>query len=122
MGCGLSGFLRLTGLGRPASEHIFPGHAGGNAGRFPGDTAGSRDWGGTPPAEFLAQGIALEQGGDFDTRMQAYSDLLDLWDDLVPAILLYRPVEAYGVRKNLDWTPYTFFYMDFREGNVKDNM
>jgi len=48
-------------------------------------------------------------------------DLLDLWDDLVPAILLYRPVEAYGVRKDLEWTPYTFFYMDFRAANVKDN-
>jgi len=25
------------------------------------------------------------------------------------------------VRKDLEWTPYTFFYMDFRADNVKDN-
>ena len=80
-----------------------------------------KDWGGTPPDEFLALGTAIEQGSDFATRKQAYSDLLDLWDDLVPAILLYRPVEAYGVRKDLEWTPYTFFYMDFRANAVKDN-
>jgi peptide/nickel transport system substrate-binding protein len=80
-----------------------------------------KDWGGTPPPEFLKLGTDIEQGSDFDTRKQAYSDLLALWDDLVPAILLYRPVEAYGVRKSLDWQPYTFFYMDFRAANVKDN-
>ncbi len=80
-----------------------------------------KDWGGTPPDSFLALGTAIEQGSDFETRLQAYKDLLDLWDELVPAILLYRPVEAYGVRKNLDWTPYSFFYMDFRAANVQDN-
>jgi len=80
-----------------------------------------KDWGGAPPAEFAALGTAIEQGSDFATRKQAYSDLLDLWDELVPAILLYRPVEAYGVRKDLDWTPYTFFYMDFRAANISDN-
>ena len=80
-----------------------------------------KDWGGTPPPEFLKLGTDIEQGSDFATRKAAYSDLLALWDDLVPAILLYRPVEAYGVRKSLDWQPYTFFYMDFRAANVKDN-
>jgi len=60
-----------------------------------------KDWGGAPPAEFAAFGTAIEQGSDFDTRMKAYMDLLNLWDDLVPAILLYRPVEVYGVRKSL---------------------
>ncbi len=81
-----------------------------------------QDWpGGTPPAEFMALGTAIEQGSDFATRKQAYDDLLELWDDLVPAMLLQRPVEAYGVRKSLEWQPYTFFYMDFRANNVKDN-
>ncbi len=80
-----------------------------------------KDWGGTPPDDFLAYGTAIEQGSDYETRLAAYKNLLDLWDELVPAILLYRPVEAYGVRKDLDWQPYTFFYMDFRAANVSDN-
>ena len=25
------------------------------------------------------------------------------------------------MRKDLEWQPYTFFYMDFRANNVKDN-
>ena len=84
-------------------------------------SGGRKDWGGTAPAEFLKLGTDIEQGADFDTRKKAYGDLLDLWDDLVPAILLYRPVEAYGLHKSLDWQPYTFFYMDFRAANVRDN-
>ncbi|WP_114286696.1 ABC transporter substrate-binding protein [Candidatus Halocynthiibacter alkanivorans] len=80
-----------------------------------------KDWGGTAPAEFLKLGTDIEQGSDFATRKTAYGDLLELWDDLVPAILLYRPVEAYGVRKGLEWQPYTIFYMDFRAANFKDN-
>lgn len=106
-----------------ASDNMWMTDPGGGMWFSWGREGGHRlkDWGGTPPAEFAALGTAIEQGSDFDTRQQAYSDLLDLWDDLVPAILLYRPVEAYGVRKDLDWQPYTFFYMDFRSANVKDN-
>ncbi len=106
-----------------ASDNMWMTDPGGGMWFSWGREGGHRlkDWGGTPPAEFAALGTAIEQGSDFATRKQAYSDLLDLWDDLVPAILLYRPVEAYGVRKNLEWQPYTFFYMDFRAANVKDN-
>ncbi len=81
-----------------------------------------QDWpNGEVPAEFLALGTAIEQGSDFATRKAAYDALLEYWDEEVPAMLLQRPVEAYGVRKSLEWTPYTFFYMDFRAGAVKDN-
>lgn len=106
-----------------ASDNMWMTDPGGGMWFSWGREGGHRlkDWGGTPPAEFLKLGTDIEQGSDFATRKQAYSDLLDLWDDLVPAILLYRPVEAYGVRKSLDWQPYTFFYMDFRAANFKDN-
>ena len=106
-----------------ASDNMWMTDPGGGMWFSWGREGGHRlkDWGGTPPAEFAALGTAIEQGSDFDTRQKAYGDLLDLWDDLVPAILLYRPVEAYGVRKDLDWSPYTFFYMDFRANNVVDN-
>ena len=41
------------------------------------------------------------------------------FDDLVPAILLYRAVEAYGVRKTLKWQPYSHYFMDFRSYNIE---
>ncbi len=106
-----------------ASDNMWMTDPGGGMWFSWGREGGHRlkDWGGTPPDSFLKLGTDIEQGSDFATRKQAYSDLLDLWDDLVPAILLYRPVEAYGVRKSLEWQPYTFFYMDFRANNVKDN-
>ncbi len=106
-----------------ASDNMWMTDPGGGKWFSWGREGGHRlkDWGGTPPAEFAALVTAIEQGSDFATRKQAYCDLLDLWDDLVPAILLYRPVEAYGVRKNLEWQPYTFFDMDCRAANVKDN-
>ncbi len=106
-----------------ASDNMWMTDPGGGMWFSWGRVGGHRlkDWGGTAPAEFLKLGTDIEQGADFDTRKKAYLDLLDLWDDLVPAILLYRPVEAYGVRKDLDWKPYTFFYMDFRAHNIKDN-
>lgn len=80
-----------------------------------------KDWGGAPPAEFAALGVNLETSSDFEVRKKAFTDLLDMFDDLVPAILLYRSVEAYGVRKNLTWQPYAHYFMDFRAYNIKDN-
>jgi len=78
-----------------------------------------KDWTeGAPPAEFVALGVKLETSSDFDVRKKAYNDLLDMFDDLVPAILLYRSVEVYGVRKNLKWQPYSHYYMDFRAFNI----
>jgi len=117
------GLMGQEGDAYNASDNMWMTDPGGGMWFSWGREGGHRlkDWGGAPPAEFAALGTAIEQGSDFDTRQQAYSDLLDLWDDLVPAILLYRPVEAYGVRKDLEWTPYTFFYMDFRANNFKDN-
>ena len=43
------------------------------------------------------------------------------FDDLVPASgsLLYRAVEAYGVRKTLKWQPYSHYFMDFRSYNIE---
>ncbi len=44
--------------------------------------------------------------------------MLDAWEDECPATILYQPLESYGVRKNVNWRPYTFYFMDLRPDNL----
>ena len=72
-----------------------------------------------PPQAFLDLGQTLQTSFDKAERRTAYQKMLDIWEDETPAILLYRPVESYGVRKNIAWRPYTMYWMDFRGFNVR---
>jgi len=119
------GQMGKEGDGYATSDHMWMTDPGGGMWFSWGREGGHRlqDWpeSGVVPDNFLALGTAIEQGSDFATRKAAYDALLDLWDEEVPAIILYRAVEAYGVRKNIDWQPYPFFYIDFRANNFQDN-
>ena len=44
--------------------------------------------------------------------------MLEIWEDEVPAMLLYRPVEIYGVRDDIQWQNYGMYWMDFRDYNI----
>lgn len=72
-----------------------------------------------PPQAFLDLGQTLQTSFDTAERRVAYQKMLDIWEDETPAILLYRPVESYGVRKNIEWRPYTMYWMDFRDFNFR---
>ena len=63
-------------------------------------------------------GAILEQTLDSEMRIQAFHEGLDEWQEQNPALIMYRPIEIYGVRKDLQWTPYSFYWMDFRDYNV----
>ncbi|MBL4872550.1 MAG: hypothetical protein JKY41_03960 [Rhodobacteraceae bacterium] len=108
--------------GYASSDNMWMTDPGGGLWFSWGREGGHRlnDWPvkGVAPDAVLAFGTAIEQGSDFETRAAAYNSLLDYWDEEVPSIMLYRPVEAYGVRKSLKWLPYTFFWMDFRSNNI----
>lgn len=67
--------------------------------------------------DYRRVGNTLERTLDEDTRIAAFKEGLDLWQEENPAIILYRPLEIYGVRKDIKWTPYSFFWMDFRANN-----
>lgn len=71
-----------------------------------------------PPARFLELGKALESSLIPAERKAAFAEMLEIWEEEVPAMLLYRPVEIYGVRDDLKWQNYGMYWMDFRDYNV----
>ena len=79
-----------------------------------------KTWESWAPKEFNAVGHELETTLDHDKRYALAVKLMDLWEDDAPGTILYQPLETYGVRKSLKWQPYTFYYMDLRPYNLKD--
>lgn len=55
---------------------------------------------------------------DSELRYEAYQTMLDIWEEEAPGTVLYIPHEIYGVREGVNWTPYSFYYMDLRAGNL----
>jgi len=56
---------------------------------------------------------------DMKVRYEHFQKMLDIFEDEMPMTMLYNPLVTYGVRKNIQWTPYTILYMDFRPDNLK---
>ena len=92
------------------------------------DGALFRSWGpqGTPqrggywlaPEEFNELGIASRGTLDTEMRYANYQRMLDIWEEDAPGTILYQPLESYGVRKDLNWQPYSFYFMDLRGYNL----
>lgn len=71
-----------------------------------------------PPAEFNELGEAGRATLDQAERARIYSRMLDIWEEEAPGTILYQPLETYGVRSDLDWQPYSFYFMDLRAYNL----
>ncbi len=67
---------------------------------------------------FNELGATLQGTVDFDTRKDAAWEMLDIWKEDAPGTILYQPLETYGVAQNVQWQPYTFYYMDLRPYNL----
>ena len=96
-----------------------------NSMRFP-DPAGGLWllWGSTSekkwndmPQEFKDAGAVLTSSLDTDVRKEAARKLMDIFRDEVPAFLLYYPVENWGVRDGIHWTPYASQTINLRADN-----
>jgi peptide/nickel transport system substrate-binding protein len=68
---------------------------------------------------FNELGEAARKTLDKEFRYAAYQEMLDIWEDEAPGTELYIPVENYGVHTDVDWLPYSFYYMDLRASNLK---
>ena len=68
--------------------------------------------------EFVELGKTLERTLDFDTRKAAFDRALEIFIDESIVMPFYRTIEIYGVRSDLVWEPFSFYWMDFRSGNV----
>jgi peptide/nickel transport system substrate-binding protein len=56
---------------------------------------------------------------DTKQRFDLYQQMLDEFETQAPGTTLYIPKEIYGMKNNIDWTPYPLYYMDLRAYNFK---
>jgi peptide/nickel transport system substrate-binding protein len=68
---------------------------------------------------FNTAGRALERETDPAKRKALFRQMLDAWEEACPATILYQPFETYAVKKKVQWTPYSFFFMDLRPDNLR---
>ena len=45
--------------------------------------------------------------------------MIDIFEDIAPGTVLYIPLESYGFKNGIDWTPYPIYYFDPRAYNLK---
>ena len=72
-----------------------------------------------PPKEFNDLGTGLISMSDMKKRSASFNRMLDIFEDEMAMTILYNPVVTFAVKKNIDWTPYSLFFMDFRPSNFK---
>ncbi len=68
--------------------------------------------------EFYKWGRQLESSMDAGMRKEALKNMMTIFDDDPPAIILHTFGFFYGVNPKVKWTPYPHPYMDFRKGNA----
>jgi peptide/nickel transport system substrate-binding protein len=66
------------------------------------------------PPEFNQLASTVEHSADSLQRYTAFQRMLDIFEDEMPGTILYNPLYTYGVKSNIEWTPYPLYFMDFR--------
>lgn len=62
---------------------------------------------------------AMLGSGDVKERSKIFQKSLDIFEDEMPGTLLYNPIASYGVRKGIEFTPYSLYFLDLRPDNLK---
>ncbi|MFM1814080.1 MAG: hypothetical protein RLZ98_775 [Pseudomonadota bacterium] len=66
------------------------------------------------------EGLAkILNSSEMKARYETYQQVLDIFEDEMPITILYNALYSYAVKKNIEWTPYPIFYMDFRPDVLK---
>lgn len=68
---------------------------------------------------FKSLGAEAASTLDNRVRLEKYRRMLDMLEDEAPGTVLYRAREFYGVRKGIEWRPFTLYMMDFRATNLR---
>jgi len=68
--------------------------------------------------DYREVGEAISSTLDVEVRKELWTQALDIWQDELPGMIFYRPIEILGTRDCLGWEPYSFYWMDFRAENV----
>lgn len=70
------------------------------------------------PKGFAELGTQLETEMDEAKRKVVHQRMVDIFEDESPAAALWMEVVWYGVKKNIKWKPYSFWYMDLGPHNL----
>ncbi len=76
-------------------------------------------WTAESAAKYNALGTEARSILERQKRFDLYQQMLDQYEEEAPGTVLYIPKESYGLRANIDWTPYPLYYMDLRNYNFK---
>ncbi len=68
---------------------------------------------------FIELGEAARFSIDEKFRGQAYAEMTKIVLEDLPWIIIVHPVESYGLRKTVDWTPYSNQQIELRAFNLK---
>ncbi|MCC6419868.1 MAG: ABC transporter substrate-binding protein [Gemmataceae bacterium] len=71
------------------------------------------------PEEFNKLGQEARSILDQKRRYEIYQRMMDIFEADAPGTVLYIPLESYGLKKGVDWTPYPIYYFDPRAYNLK---
>ncbi|MCR8723899.1 ABC transporter substrate-binding protein [Frigidibacter sp. ROC022] len=82
--------------------------------RAPGKKESSWDH----PQSFIDVGRAFEVESDPEKRRELFKQLVDIWVEETPGFPLWMRADWFAMKKEIEWTPYSFFYLDFGPDNL----
>lgn len=74
-----------------------------------------------PPQEYNDLANELFGMTDIKERAKAFNRMLDIFEDEMSMTMLYNPIATFAMKNNIEWTPCSLHYMDFRPSNFKIN-
>lgn len=99
----------------------FPDPSGGLSLLWGPGTAADRIYWKDMDKQFIQNAEEMASILDPAKRKELARKQMQIWDDIAPGTVLYYPYEGWGIRKGLEWTPYSSQAMDFRADNFKVN-
>ena len=75
-------------------------------------------WGWDAPEEFNELAVKVAQLPDGPERFDAFNRMRDIFEEEAPAVILYQPLDVYGARKDVNWSPVSFETMELRAHNL----
>jgi peptide/nickel transport system substrate-binding protein len=101
-----------------SNSYRLPDPAGGINILWGPRSSNQRAWGyWSAPEEFNKLADALDSASSMPERKKIFSRMLDIFEEEMPMTMLYNPITSYGVRSNINWKPYSLYYMDLRPDN-----
>ena len=75
-----------------------------------------RTW--SPPEEYVELGRQYLAETDPETRVALFRQMVDIWEEVTPAIILWRNLASWVAQDDLDWTPINSVRMPLGPGHL----